>query len=59
MAEPFILKELDPCRLMVMKQQTGLNTESSIFPMTENAGRGAVTRTILKGGDTPQVNFST
>jgi len=59
MAEPFILKELDPCRLMVMKQQTGLITESSIYPTMEKAGRGAVSRTVLKGGDTPRVNFST
>ena len=42
---------------MLTNLQTGLYTESSIYPMTENSGQGAVSRTILKGGDTPQIQL--
>ena len=59
MTKNFSLSKTNPRPMMLTKFHTGFHAESSVCQITVGAGERAVTCTIMKGGDTTQVHFTT
>ena len=59
MTKNFSLIKTNSRPMMLTKVHTGLHTESSLCQITVGAGARAVICTIMKGGDTTQVHFTT